>query len=183
MRTLFALALLASLALACGGSVDEVEIDSVPTSVATPVEIWLPAEHPAAPAQERWGLPIPCTGLRVVETSLEKLQPLCNSPEELAVRPANVHTEGCYRRGVCEIDLAAELEPARRDVVLTHELGHLLDFAHGGSGNRHLPTGEVCPEGGPGAALMCAGGPANGSPDPTAADFDLVLNLGPAVAR
>lgn len=180
MRTLVLVAL---LGLGCAGA-DSISITTPTDVVATPApEVWLPAEHPAAAAQARWGLPVPCEGLRVVATSLAELQPLCNSPEELAARPSNVHTEGCYRRGLCEIDLAVELDTARRDVVFTHELGHLLDFGRGGSGNRHVPVSEGCPaDGSPGLALMCAGGPEDGSPEPTPADFDLVLGLSPAVA-
>jgi hypothetical protein len=164
-----AFALLALLALGCAGAGDSVELDDQAVAAA-PVAEWLPAEHPAAAAQARWGMPIPCSGFQVLTLPLAELQPLCNSADELAARAANVYTEGCVRPHACELDVAAELSPARRELVLTHELGHLLD-PHGV--DRHVQDG--CPKGQPGAHLMCAGGPASGSPDPTLEDFDLVL--------
>lgn len=167
------LALLALLALGCADAGDEVSIDADVSgaSSASAVAEWLPVDHPAAAAQARWGMPIPCAGLQVVQLPRSELQLACNSAAELAARAPGITTNACTQPHACEIDLADDLPEARRQVVLTHELGHVLD-PHGV--NHHVSDG-CPPDGKPGAALMCAGGPASGEPDPTPADFDLVL--------
>ncbi len=163
-------ALLLLLAVGCAGASDEEPIDNVAPVLAQPVAEWLPAEHPAAAAQARWGLPVPCAGLRVVELPRVELQPLCNTAEQLDSRSAATQTDGCVRPSRCEISITAGLPAERRELVLTHELGHLLDSR---SVFRHV-DGD-CPADAPGAHLMCSRGPASRSPWPTAADFDLVL--------
>jgi hypothetical protein len=161
-------ALLLLLAVGCAGATED-RIDDVAPVLSQPVAEWLPEEHPAAAAQARWGLAIPCAGLRVVEMPLEELQPACNTAAQLAARSAETFTFGCVNRGRCEIAIAAGLSHHRREVVLTHELGHILDHA---SGWRHV---DDCPADAPGAHLMCSSGPESRSPWPTAADFDLVV--------
>lgn len=162
---------LLALALGCAGGAGDAPIDAdISGVIAPPVAVWLPADHPAAAAQARWGLPIPCAGLRVVALPVAELQPVCNSADELAARDAGTFTEGCVRPNACELDVAAELGAERRELVLTHELGHLLNQR---SVDRHVQQG--CPVDAPGEHLMCAHGPSSGSPWPTPADFDLVL--------
>jgi hypothetical protein len=156
-------ALLALLALGCAGGGGDAPIDGgIDGVIAPPVAVWLTAEHPAAAAQARWGLPIPCVGLQVRELARAELQQACDATA------ADGDVLGCIRPASCEIVLAAGLETTRRQVVLTHELGHLLRPRAG-----HVHAG--CPADGAGEHLMCEQGPSSGSPDPTPADFDLVL--------
>jgi hypothetical protein len=108
----------------------------------------------------------------VVELPGAELQTACNSEAELAARPAGMHTDGCEIPAQrCTIYIASDLTAARRAIVMTHEYGHVV----GPPDLSHIPVGDVCPENAPGAALMCRLGPASGDPEPTGADFDLIL--------
>lgn len=151
--------LVALLALGCAGAGDGPELGAVAASAGEAKEIWLAPEHPAAAAQERWGLPLACS-LRVLDLAPAELGAFCGSDES--------DLRGCAPAGRCTIALSTELGAERRELVVTHELGHVFAPFAG-----HVQQG--CPADAAGAHLMCERGPASGSPDPTLADFELVV--------
>ncbi len=155
--------LAALLALGCADADDAGAIDAAIVTHSGAVEVWLSADHPAAAAQARWGLPIRCPGFELVVLPIEALQTMCPPGDD-----PELQTAGCVPPGRCEIAIADGLDAAARELVITHELGHLL------SGDRGHPS-DGCPVDAPGEHLMCALGPASGSAEPTLADFDRVL--------
>ena len=153
-------ALLVALLAGCAGAGDESDLRDLQAVAGDIVETWLPPEHPAAAAQARWGLALPCRDLQVLELQPVELAAFCRSDE--------TDLRSCAPAGRCTVALSSELAGDRRELVLTHELGHVFAPFAG-----HVQQG--CPERAPGEHLMCSYGPASGSPVPTLADFDLVL--------
>lgn len=79
--------------------------------------------------------------------------------------PDGNHIEGCAKVSACEIYISDDLSPERYQVVLLHELGHLLK----GDGG-HLDCGGDQP----GDDIMCPAGASDGT-EPTARDREFVL--------
>ena len=133
------------------------------------VEIWLSPDHVAYEAQSAWGLPLPCD-LEVVDVPLADLQSMFGGPSE-GQRWGHTPYDGC------EIFVAQELfapeQDSIREMVMSHELGHRLEYARGVRG--HLEVDKGCPLNGPGKHLMCAGGSEALSPYPDSDDYSLLL--------
>jgi hypothetical protein len=164
MTRWFALALLA-LTAACSGA-EPSTADPIEPPAA--VEIWLPASSPAFEAQAAWGLPLTCE-LTVELLSLADLQNAFGGPPADGTRWA--HADGCTLTLAPEL-LAPE-QSSIRAMVLAHEFGHVLAYAHGRQG--HLAVSDGCPTDAAGRHLMCAGGDEALTPSPDAVDYAFVL--------
>ena len=104
----------------------------------TEQEIWLADEHPLAPAQRAWGLPLP-QEYDVAQVAGAVLDSGICGPTE-----PDTFVWGCTQWLEGVILLRAELTPEEQARTLVHEYGHAL---RGWRRPGHLPESEDCPAG------------------------------------